>query len=207
MISFSIRCCINCGSWSVKKNLFCEACSFLLIEKMRAPNAIQLQNFKVEALFLWQPGQSDSLSRLVLDLKSSNKNAWQYYAQKFLEIRRKFSSNSILISSLSLSGKKHAQNWGESLSHIAGIPHVVGLKICENKSVNLTQKELSKLARRNRQFENIAELSSQSRNIIFVDDVVTTGATALAAYRALGRPRNFQVWCLASRELSSIASH
>jgi predicted amidophosphoribosyltransferase len=35
--------------------------------------------------------------------------------------------------------------------------------------------------------------------LIFVDDVITTGATAMAAYMALGDPSKFEVWTLASR--------
>ena len=35
--------------------------------------------------------------------------------------------------------------------------------------------------------------------IIFVDDVLTTGGTALAAMSTLGVAKNFTVWALASR--------
>ena len=35
--------------------------------------------------------------------------------------------------------------------------------------------------------------------IIFVDDVITSGATARAVYWALGRPKGFQVWTLFDR--------
>lgn len=36
---------------------------------------------------------------------------------------------------------------------------------------------------------------------IFVDDVITSGATAMAAYMALGDPTCFEVWTLANRPL------
>lgn len=38
--------------------------------------------------------------------------------------------------------------------------------------------------------------------VIFVDDVVTSGATVLTAWKALGRPSNFSCWCLADRRRS-----
>lgn len=33
--------------------------------------------------------------------------------------------------------------------------------------------------------------------IIFIDDVVTTGSTAMAAWKALEKPPRFEVWCMA----------
>lgn len=33
--------------------------------------------------------------------------------------------------------------------------------------------------------------------IIFIDDVVTTGSTAMAAWKALKKPPRFEVWCMA----------
>lgn len=40
-------------------------------------------------------------------------------------------------------------------------------------------------------------------NVIFVDDVITTGATARAAWLSLGRPERFVVWSLARRLLTN----
>ncbi|MGZ3743352.1 MAG: ComF family protein [Pseudobdellovibrionaceae bacterium] len=47
---------------------------------------------------------------------------------------------------------------------------------------------------------------SSGKRIIFVDDVVTTGSTARAAWISLGKPRDFAVWALAQRGLSCGAS-
>jgi predicted amidophosphoribosyltransferase len=45
-----------------------------------------------------------------------------------------------------------------------------------------------------------AEFAKNSkRTIVFVDDIVTSGATAGAAFLALGRPKNFAVWSIAYR--------
>lgn len=39
------------------------------------------------------------------------------------------------------------------------------------------------------------------KRVIWVDDVLTTGSTALACYQALGRPPRFEVWVLSYRSL------
>ena len=42
----------------------------------------------------------------------------------------------------------------------------------------------------------IDECQLKNKNLVFVDDVVTSGATAKAAYLALGQPDSFMVWSL-----------
>jgi predicted amidophosphoribosyltransferase len=42
-------------------------------------------------------------------------------------------------------------------------------------------------------------LASSPGPIVFVDDVITSGATAMAAYMALEDPSRFEVWTLANR--------
>lgn len=47
--------------------------------------------------------------------------------------------------------------------------------------------------------EKISHLSIESATWIFIDDVITSGATALAAFMASGEPHSFEVWTLACR--------
>jgi predicted amidophosphoribosyltransferase len=70
------------------------------------------------------------------------------------------------------------------------------------KSKKVSQKQLNASARAERRFE---EVTGEARWLepgsarVFVDDVVTSGATAWAAHLALGAPEGFEVWALVCR--------
>ena len=63
------------------------------------------------------------------------------------------------------------------------------------------QKTKGALERENRKFKASMPITGFNGTLIFVDDVVTTGSTAVAAWNALGKPRNFEVWCIAHQPL------
>ena len=68
------------------------------------------------------------------------------------------------------------------------------------------QRDKSKEERKNRKFEIRSDMTDLIKNIgdpetriIFVDDVITTGATVKAAFEALGKPPGFEAWSLVRR--------
>ena len=67
--------------------------------------------------------------------------------------------------------------------------------ILEYDPSNSPQKSKNRIERSKKKFVSKANLKNHS--IIFVDDVLTTGFTAKAAYRALGQPENFLICTLA----------
>lgn len=46
------------------------------------------------------------------------------------------------------------------------------------------------------------QTETEGKRVIFVDDVLTTGATALSAWKTMGKPKDFAVWTLVQRSLS-----
>ena len=88
----------------------------------------------------------------------------------------------------------HATKMAQSLSAIwGGSPYWNGLY---RKSTD-SQKRLNQKERKGIQLSRYLPPPPRTSDYIFVDDVVTTGSTALAAYERLGRPPSFSVWTIA----------
>lgn len=158
----------------------------------------------------WNPGESDTLSSLIHILKLNQKELWKSLSYEFIKNNNyEFQSDSVLISLQSTSRMHtHAQDWGDSLSEWLGCPHIVALKKSGQELLKINQREKSKIERRGVELVPIVDISNLvSRNVIFVDDIVTTGATLKAAFKALGRPGRFRCWSMAVRTIGSIAEN
>jgi hypothetical protein len=56
------------------------------------------------------------------------------------------------------------------------------------------------LGKRERQRNGFLHTGGPVKNAVFVDDILTTGATARSGFAALGRPQGFEVWSLFYRK-------
>lgn len=202
-----LSCCANCGSLLPYEAHLCKPClGHLKSHELEAP--VYDHGFYVYSLYRWKSGQSDLLSRLIISLKGrGGKVAWKYLANLF--VRNNFALLSqihqiyfVPAPSSEVNGD-HSQLWAESLAALVGgtvIPCLRKIKSQKQRALGRDERSLIELEVYEK---NTFEFTPEDQSLwIFVDDIVTTGATARAAHKALGKPDNFMVWALAQRQLS-----
>lgn len=198
VFSLGWRACLGCGSYRVGESLCCPPCLDTLTS-----NAGVSADGPVRSLFDWIPGQSDLLSRLILALKGPHqKIAWAFWARAF--------TGSVGIGSLYAefptvfipcprrsAGPDHAVLWARGLGRELGWPIYENLYRLEGNH----QRSRTRSDRFfHRQFVKMTEIPDFSETrVIFVDDVVTTGATWMAFREIQGHCAAFEVWSLARR--------
>lgn len=206
MFFFGLQTCLNCGSFRVKQSLLCQFCqqalldsSFCGIEMAEEKNLISY------SLFDWVPQQSDLLSALILSLKGADSaRVWKYWARIFwtqrvvdLQVEEKLL---FIPAASSAGGRDHAFHFANALAELSG-----GKVECLlTKTTKTQQKEKKRDQRKELVIQSHVKIADRSPDtkVVLVDDVLTTGATALASYQVLGKPVNFEVWTLAKRSLS-----
>jgi predicted amidophosphoribosyltransferase len=210
-----IRVCINCSSFFVRESGFCDFCFHKLENISSLSTNLIISSHQTDDVFIqsrslyyWRPNENRPLSILINNLKGGkSENDWEYYAKIFvrkLSLKLEPNENIKLISvPNSQNLEDHSFLFAKYISQLLCVTTSNCLK--KLNEANLSQKGLSKKDRLKIQFisyENFSRYEKENDRFILVDDVITTGATAKAAYIALGRPRKFEVWTLAIRPLA-----
>lgn len=213
--NIQIRVCLNCGSFFVRSSGLCDYChkkletiacheDVLWLEKVQ----VQGESIKSFSLFHWCPDVNRPLSCLIKNLKGAEeRTAWRHYAKDFIRrrvITEELNQPILFVPCPNTERKKdHAYLFAESLSKNFGTSPSCILTKSGEVPIN-SQKNLNKKGRLDVRLaldENFTKMDLNKYKIVFVDDVVTTGSTAIAAYIALRRPTQFEVWSLAFRLL------
>jgi predicted amidophosphoribosyltransferase len=183
--------CPVCKRLHLTKSGLCDHCSEQLFP-LRAPVVRNLKGLKVKSLFSWYRDGFPALRWLVRSLKRvDDEHLWRPFATWMLA-ELKYSHPDVIIPIPSRS-TNHALGLARAISSLTGAEVIEPLRIPSSRE----QKRLSRAQRQMIRFERLP--SKEFTNVLIVDDIVTTGATALAAYHALNRPRNCEVWCLMDR--------
>lgn len=218
-----LRSCAICTTTLPPIDLVCDVCWAKLFRfRNRGPDLLQSSYpFPVYSLFTWTEETEALVKPFIYGFKKGRSvSAAKDLALEFMLERQdagELARNRVLIPPPSNSFD-HGDLWTKSLSERCHSPtwpvlRTSGSLTAPNGSEKRvkSQKLLSRTERGDRRYEireQIAgfwPLENESGRLIFADDVITTGSTAMAAYMALGDPVDFEVWTLVARP--RVATH
>jgi predicted amidophosphoribosyltransferase len=195
------RSCATCGSISVPIDLLCERCWLALSTQLnRAEATLQpAYPFAVHSLLTWTP-EEPWIRDLLRGFKRGHAvSAAGTFARLMSDFEHQ-TERPVFVVPPSSDGKlDHSSVLGIALCKFFPYSQLLVLQNSPFEKQG-AQKEKTATERASRRFLAVYP-SGEAPNaeFVFVDDVITSGSTAMAAYMALGDPPIFQSWTLVSR--------
>lgn len=205
-LSDQLRCCAHCGISFGAIDLYCQEC-WRTLDKFRIGGKGRIQEhafLPIFALFLWGFG-AHRISQLIQDLKGGRlDHANQRLAQELLVLRidREAEPKRPMLFVPAPPKIPGFRDHAYSLAKACAKECSGELKSLLIRNQGRDQKSGNRKARQEISFGSLDRqlgLKLKSVQVVFIDDVVTTGSTVRAAYEALGNPPNFEAWAIAFR--------
>lgn len=205
------RSCAWCHRWQWKTDFFCESCwECLLRERTALTRPIHgcYVGLNVMSLWDWREDSNRRLESLIYGLKGGGlasvqkRLAW-YWVEKATRLHQKVDPRAIIVPAPPMIPGYPDHAWGlaNALSDLLHRPLILALER-QNQG---EQKTKGRGGRLGIELRKVGDLPLECPQVIFVDDVITTGATAMAAKKALKAHRGFFVWTLAERGRPTLA--
>lgn len=192
-----IHTCSYCSSFWHVEGLLCEGCTTKLRSAIRPQLACEGYDMPAYALFDWRG--EPLLNTLFSVLKGGGfALTHDLLAIWFLMKMEMDVRDWVLVPSPPRQSGllDHAHTFAAALSKHLKTPVVPALQ----RPVGVEQKSLSIKERANLDLKLTTDNHwVKSKKTIFIDDIITTGSTAKAAYIALDRPPGFMVWTIGCR--------
>lgn len=196
--------CLNCGFFLSKELHLCTTCEEQL-NQWRTSRAYHLrwpeQTIPVYALFDWPETAALRVSQIIQHQKGGARPGLSEALARELfafAVSRGLRATPETVIALPQGTRTpdHAVLLAEAISGFLGLS-MIRLR---QEGMALQTKALSREERRQKTLVSDVKITAKTP-IIFVDDVLTTGSTARAAFNALGRPKQFCVLTVAWRLL------
>jgi predicted amidophosphoribosyltransferase len=220
--SFLLDRCPSCG---LSATTLCPRCWYILNE-INEPHAergllvVATEPFIQRVLYRWDDRklrQADILRDVILASKENPRfkmmELWgaEFYRRAMLDGLLASKRDWIIVPPPGRSGggeHDHAGALGYALAEISGDRLFYENFAFERAGQNRkSQKTKSRKERGEIKFQ-VSDIGwcaiQNAEGFIFIDDVIATGATAKAAWVALGKPRKFECWAIAAKVRESI---
>lgn len=195
-----IRQCAGCGTaWCVQNSLCC-VCWDGLSQNVQTRPVRRFRQFFNSSVYDWNAKTDRLMRQLAISIKGGGNRKLIEFLSEQLAVRVN-AGNSILL--VVPPSKNYSSNHATLLAR--GVARIVGARVLELQFLHTPSSKqalLGRKARMNLELLGSGEGVAKGTDVIFLDDVLTTGATSQAAWRALGKPLRFSALTVWDRGIS-----